>query len=548
MEDELTLEGSDVVEENTAKGFNAKHITFNLEGFIAIERGITTLTRLLKMTYGPMGSNVVLARQFDSPIILNDAQTIIKDFHLDDHYEQMGVQFLQEALLRVKKTVGDGSTTTAILLEEMLAEGKKYIASGRNPMLIRKGMERATKAVVERLKVNVSEIRRNPDVKHLARMSSSNEEIASLMEQAVEAVGTEGIILVGESKKVNSEVVIHDGIFLERGLISNLMAKDTFKIETHLEEPYIFITDKKLSSHVDVVGILEQMVQLNGSLLLIADSIEGTALSTLTANQLKGTVNVVAIQAPEYGDHRKAILEDLAVLTGGVVFDQDLSGKIPLDYYGRAQKIVVTKKSTLIFGGERKEQQIQLRINEIKQEIESHVSKYDVEKLEKRLGNLIGKTASINIGAVTDGEIGDLLQKTENAVHAVKAGLKYGIVTGGGSAYIKAMSEAAADLQAADDEMCGVRIVLNALLKPARQLLENANAGESLIQEIIDRYGVADNITGYDIETNQWVDMMDSGIIESYQLVKTSFEVASSLAASLLTSHAAVTDAVAYPH
>lgn len=536
------------MEENTAKGFNAKHITFSLEGLIAIEQGITTLTRLLKMTYGPMGSNVVLARQFDSPIILNDAQTIIKDFHLDDHYEQMGVQFLQEALLRVKKTVGDGSTTTAILLEEMLAEGKKYIASGHNPMLIRKGMERATKVVVDRLKANASEFRIHPDVKHLARMSSSNEEIASLMEEAVDAVGREGIILVGESKKTKSEVVIHDGIFLERGLISNLMAKDTFKIETHLENPYIFITDKKLSSHVDVVGILEQMHQLNGSLLLIAESIEGTALSTLTTNQLKGTVNVVAIQAPEYGDYRKAILEDLAVLTGGVVFDQELTRKIPLDYYGRAQRVVVTKKSTLIFGGERKEQQIQLRMNEIKQEIGSHISKYDVEKLEKRLGNLIGKTASINIGAVTDGEIGDLLQKTENAIHAVKAGVKNGVVTGGGSAYIRAMTEAAAELQTDGDEMCGVRIILNALLKPARQLLENANVSESLIQEIIERYGMTDNAEGYDIEENRWVNMMDSGLIDSYQLVKFSLEVASSLASSLLTSHATVTDAIAYPH
>lgn len=379
-------------------------------------------------------------------------------------------------------------------------------------------------------------------------MSSSNEEIASLIEQAVEAVGKEGIILVGESKKINSEVVIHDGIFLERGLISNLMAKDTFKIETHLEQPYIFITDKKLSSHVDVVGILEQMVQLNGSLLLIADSIEGTALSTLTANQLKGTVNVAAIQAPEYGDHRKAMLEDLAVLTGGIVFNRDLTGKIPLDYYGRAQKIVVTKKATLIFGGERKEEQIKLRMHEIKREMESHISKYDVEKLEKRLGNLIGKTASINIGAVTDSEIGDLLQKTENAIHAVKAGVQHGIVTGGGSAYIKAMSEAAAELKADGDELCGVRIVLNALLKPARQLLENANVSESLIQEIIERYGMTENVLGYDIDTNQWVNMMDQGIIDSWQLVKTSLEVASSLAASLLTSHATVIDAVAYPH
>jgi chaperonin GroEL len=531
------------MEDKRAKGYNPKHITFNMEGLNGIERGLKTLTNIVKKTYGPRGSNVVLIRAFDSPIIINEARTICKDFSLDDHFENMGVQLLQEALLKVKKTVGDGSTTTAILLEAMIANGIKYIAYGHNPMQIKKGMENCTKAVLKCLHSYAKQLHIDTDLKHLVRMSSSNEEIASLIEEAVKMVGKDGIILVAESKRMNSELVVQEGIFLERGFVSNVMAKDTQKIETHMEEPYIFITDKKLTSHLDVLPLLEQISQLNGSLFIIADSIEGSALSTLLVNQIKGTLNVVAIQAPDYGDQRAAILEDLSLLTGGIVYNQELdSAHIPLDYFGRAKKIIVSKKSTLILGGERKEDQIKLRIKQVNEEMEAHITQYDRERFEKRLGNLIGKTAFINIGAVNDIEIGDLLQKVENAVYTVKSALKYGILPGGGSAYIKALSEVSVEMPDDGDQRCGFSIILNALLQPTLQLLENADVNKSLNHEIIECYKKKDNVMGYDIEASQWVNMYEYGLIDSYQMVKTSLEVASSLAASLLTSTAAITD------
>jgi chaperonin GroEL len=531
------------MEDQRAKGYNPKHITFDMDGLQGIERGLKTLTRIIKKTYGPRGSNVVLIRPFDSPIIINEARTICKDFSLDDHYENMGVQLLQEALLKVKKTVGDGSTTTAILLETMITNGIKYIAAGHNPLQIKTGMEKCTKAVLKCLNQYSRQLLLDADVKHLVRMSSSNEEIASLIEEAVKTVGKDGIILVGESKRMNSELVVQEGIFWDRGFVSNVMAKDTQKIETHLEEPYIFITDKKLTSHSDVLPLLDQISRLNGSLFIIADSIEGSALSTLLVNQIKGTLNVVAIQAPDYGDQRAAILEDMSLLTGGIVYNQALdAAHIPLDYFGRAKKIVVSKKSTFIVGGKRKEEQIKRRIKQVNEEMEGYITQHDRERLEKRMGNLIGKTAFINIGAVNDVEIGDLLQKVENAVYTVKSALQFGILPGGGCTFIKALSEVSAEIPDDDDQRCGFHIVLNALPQPTLQLLENADINQSLIHEIVECYKQKDNVMGYDIESDQWVNMFEHGLIDSCQMVKTSLEIASSLAASLLTSTAAITD------
>jgi chaperonin GroEL len=535
--------------ENTAKGFNAKKITNNLDGLKAMEKGLKILTKLAKLTYGPKGYNVLLERKFDSPLIINDASTICNGITFDDHLENLGAQFLQDSLLRVKTALGDGATTTAILLEAMISLGLKYVTAGGNPILIRKGMEKCTQEVIRNLSMLSNQVHIDNDIKHLAKVSSSNDKIASLIEQAVKAVGKDGTIIVGESQKIDDEVKIYEGIIVERGFVSNLMAKNTEKLETYLKDPYIYITEKKLTTSLDVIHLLEQIKNLNGSLFIIAESIEGEALSTLVANQIKEAINVVAIQAPDYGDYRHELLEDVAALTGGINITSDIHTKhTPMEYFGRAQEIYVTKKATYIMGGSQSDAQVDLRIKQIKEKLKTSITEYDREKLEKRIGNLLGKMAFINIGVIIDTELGEKMQRTKNSINTVNAGLKYGVLPGGGSSYIKAGSMVSGSLAVNEDERFGVNIVLQAIEEPARQLLKNAGTSESLIQQIIDTYKKEDNDLGYDIEADQWIKAREHGLIDSYQIVKTALEVATSMAAVFLTTNLVITDAVDFPY
>jgi chaperonin GroEL len=529
---------------NTAKGYNAKKITNNIESLKAIEKGIRILAKLVKLTYGPKGCNVIIERKFDSPLITNDASTICNGITFDDHSENMGAQFLVDSLRRVKTVLGDGATTTAILLETMISLGLKYVTAGGNPVFIKKGMEKCTQEIIQNLSLLSNQINSDNDIKCLAKISSSNDEIASLIQQAVNAVGKDGKIIVGESKKAFDEVKIHEGIILDRGLLSNLMAKDTQKLETHLKDPYIYITEKKLTTGKDVIHVLDRIKNLNGSLLIIAESIEDQALSTIIENQMKETMNVVAIQAPDYGDQRHEILEDIAALTGGINVTSDFHTKyIPIEYFGQAEEVKVTKKSTYIMCGRKSDAQVNLRMEQIKEQMNSsYTTEYEKEKLEKRKGNLLGKVAFINIGVTTDTELGEKIQRTINATNTVNSGLKYGVLPGGGSSYIKAASMVSDSLIVNEDERFGVNIVLQAIEEPARLLLANAGLNEFMIQKIIDVYKKEENNLGYDIETNQWIQSREQGLIDSYQVLKTVLEVATSMAAMFLTTNVVITD------
>jgi chaperonin GroEL len=529
--------------ENIAKGYNSKTITNNLEGLQVIEKGIRILAKLVKLTYGPKGCNVIIERKFDTPMITNDASTICNGITFDDHLKNMGAQFFVDSLRRVKSVLGDGATTTAILLEMMISLGLKYVAAGGNPVFIKKGMEMCTQEIIRNLSL-LSDQMNSKDIKHLAKTSSSNDEIASLIEQAVKAVGKDGKIIVRESKKTFDEVKIHEGIILDRGLISNLMAKDTQKLETYLKDPYIYITEKTLTAAKDVIHVLDQIKNLNGSLLIIAENIEDEALAIIIENQMKETMNVVAIKAPDYGDQRHEILEDIAALTGGINVTSDFDTKyIPIEYFGQAEEVKMTKKSTYIMCGRKKEAQVNLRMEQIKEQMNSsYTTEYEKEKLEKRKGNLLGKIAFINIGVTTDTELGEKIQRTINSVNTVSSGLKYGVLPGGGSSYIKAASMVSDRLIVNEDERFGVNIVLQAIEEPARLLLANADLNELLIQKIIDVYKKEDNDLGYDIETNQWIESREQGLIDSYQVLKTVLEVATSMASIFLTSSVVITD------
>jgi chaperonin GroEL len=535
--------------ENTAKGFNPIKITNNLEGLKAMEKGLRILTKLVKLTYGPKGYNVLLERKFDSPLIINDASTICNGITFDDHLENLGAQFLKDCLLRVKTVLGDGATTTAILLEAMISLGIKYVAAGGNPILVRKGMEKCSRDIIRNLSILSNQVDIDKEIRHLAKNSSSNDKIALLIEQAVKAVGKDGTVIVGESKKIDDEVKIYEGIILDRGFVSNLMAKDTQKMETHLNNTYLYITEKKLTTSSEVIHLLEKIKSINGSLLIIAESIEGEALSTLVTNQIKETINVVAIQAPDYGEDRHEILEDIAALTGGINITSDMpTTQTQMEYFGRCQEVIVTKKSTYIMGGRQNNAQVNLRIKQIEEKMKSSITQYEKEKFEKRVGNLLGKIAFINIGVTIDTELGEKIQRTKNAINTVNAGLKYGVVPGGGSSYVKAASMASGSLEVNGDEIFGVKIVLQAIEEPARQLLKNADINETLIQEIIDMYKREDNDLGYDIETNQWIKTREQGLIDSYQVVKTALEIATSMAAVFLTTKVVITDTVDFPY
>lgn len=506
--------------------------------------GLELLVRVLRGTYGPSGGHVAMTRKLDSPILVRDAALICKDFALADRLQNCGAQLLREALSKINRIAGDGGTTTAILLDGIISRGLVRITGGADPTLLCHGMQRASEAVVHHLAKQVVDVGGDRAIRTLLRTGSFDAEISRLVGQAVQAVGSEGVVRVGESKRINSTLVVHDGVHVEQGLVSALLAMDTSRLETRLRNPYIFLFDGPLSSHMDVVGILDQIHALGGSLLVVARSIDGDALSTLIRNGLAGTMPLAAIRSEEYGDQRDAVLQDLAALTGGIVFGQSLGGSIPLEYFGRAEEVIVSKSSTLLLGARRNSSQVRLRIEEVRDEMDDdRLSQHDKERRQRRMGNLLGKTAVLNVGGTTDVEVGELLEKTERVLRSVRLGLRSGLVPGAGSALIAAASEASHQLDGLGaDERAGVEIVLDALTEPARQLLRNARIDEVLAEQILLCYANPCLPVIYDLVDLEWFDPCRCGAVDSLEAVKGAVQVASSMASVLLSSSVVITE------
>ena len=507
--------------------------------------GLSLLVRVLRKTYGPGGGHVVMTRKLDSPIMVRDAILICKDFSLADRLQNCGAQLLREALSEINRTAGDGGTTTAILLDAMISRGLIRITGGAHPTLLCRGMQRASESVVRHLAKQVVDVDDDRAIRTLLRTGSFDAGISRLIEQAVRAVGSEGVVHVRDSKRINSTLVVHDGIYIEQGFVSALLATDTSSLETRLREPYIFLTRARLTSHKDVVAILDQVHALGGSLLLVADAIEGDARSTLIKNSLAGTMAVAAIRSPEYGDQRDAALQDLAALTGGIVFGPSPpSGPVLLEYFGRANEVVVSKGSTLVLGARRSATQVKLRISEVRNEAnDDRLSQHDRERRQRRLGNLLGKAAVINVGGTTDVETGELLEKTERLLRSVRKALRSGVVPGAGSALIAAVYGASDELKGlGGDESAGVDIVLGALKEPARQLLRNAEIDEVLAEQILVRYADPCIPKIYDLVDLGWFDPSHYGAVDPFETVKSAVQIASSIASALLSSSVVITE------
>jgi chaperonin GroEL len=533
-------------ENKVANGPLPKSVTFGSSGLRQMAAGLELLVRVLRATYGPSGGHVAMPRKLDSPILVRDAALICKDFALHDRLRNCGAQLLREALSKIDRIAGDGGTTTAILLDGMISRGLTQIAGGADPTRLCQGMQQASEAVVDHLARQVVDVDADRAVRTLLRTGSFDPEMSRLIGEALQAVGKEGVVRVRESKRINSTLVVHDGVHVDQGSVSALLAQDTSRLETRLRNPYILLVDGPLASHKDVVGILGQVHAIGGSLLVVARSIEGDALSTLIRNGLAGTMPLAAIRSEEYGDQRDAALQDLAALTGGIVCGQSLGGSIPLEYFGRADEVVVSKSSTLILGARRNSSQVRLRIEEARDEMDDdRLSQHDKERRCRRLGNLLGKTAVLNVGGTTDVEVGELLEKTERVMRAVRLGLRSGVVPGAGSALIAAASQASRQLDGLGaDERAGVEIVLEALAEPARQLLRNAEIDEALAEDILLRYANPCLPAIYDLVDLEWLDPSCRGAVDSLEAAKGAVQVASSMASVLLRSSIVITEDV----
>ncbi|SHG14734.1 chaperonin GroEL [Ornithinibacillus halophilus] len=519
----------------------AKDIKFSEDARRAMLRGVDTLADAVKVTLGPKGRNVVLDKKFGSPLITNDGVTIAKEIELEDAFENMGAQLVSEVASKTNDVAGDGTTTATVLAQAMIREGLKNVTSGANPVGVRRGIEKAVETAVSELKSISQQVESKEAIAQVAAISSGDEEVGNLIAEAMERVGNDGVITIEESKGFSTELEVVEGMQFDRGYASPYMVTDQDKMEAVLEDPYILITDKKIGNIQEVLPVLEQVVQQGKPILIIAEDVEGEALATLVVNKLRGTFNAVAVKAPGFGDRRKAMLEDIGILTGGEVITEDLGLDLKsatIDQLGRASKVVVTKENTTIVEGAGNPEAISSRVAQIRAQSEETTSEFDKEKLQERLAKLAGGVAVIKVGAATETELKERKLRIEDALNSTRAAVQEGIVSGGGTALINVHSKVAG-LELAGDEATGASIVLRALEEPVRQIAHNAGLEGSIIVERLKGEEVG---VGFNAATGDWVNMVDAGIVDPTKVTRSALQNAASVAAMFLTTEAVVAD------
>ena len=521
----------------------AKEIKYGSEARAALGAGVDKLANTVRVTIGPKGRNVVLDKSFGAPLITNDGVTIAKEIELEDAFENMGAQLVKEVATKTNDVAGDGTTTATVLTQAMVQEGMKNLEAGANPIVLRRGMKKATDAAVAALKEMSQKVKGKEQIAKVAAISAGDEEVGNLVADAMEKVTNDGVITIEESKTMETELDLVEGMQFDRGYLSAYMCTDMDKMEAVLDDPYILITDKKISNIQEILPLLEQIVQSGARLLIIAEDIEGEALTTLIVNKLRGTFNVVAVKAPGYGDRRKAMLEDIAILTGGQVISSDLGLELKdttMDMLGRAKSVKVQKENTVIVDGAGDKDAIQGRINQIRGQIDETTSEFDKEKLQERLAKMAGGVAVVKVGAATETEMKEKKLRIEDALAATKAAVEEGIVAGGGVALINAIPAVEALLDTDDaDFKTGVQIVLKALEEPVRQIAANAGLEGSVI---VDKIRNSENGYGFNFATNEYADMLSAGIVDPAKVTRSALQNAASVASMVLTTESLVTD------
>lgn len=519
----------------------AKDIQFSEEARRSMLKGVDTLANAVKVTLGPKGRNVVLEKKFGSPLITNDGVTIAKEIELEDAFENMGAKLVAEVASKTNDIAGDGTTTATVLAQAMIREGLKNVTSGANPMGIRKGIEKATAAAVKELQAISKPIEGRESIAQVAAISSADEEVGQIIAEAMERVGNDGVITIEESKGFSTELEVVEGMQFDRGYASPYMVSDSDKMEAVLDNPYVLITDKKITNIQEVLPVLEQVVQQSRPVLIIAEDVEGEALATLVLNKLRGTFNAVAVKAPGFGDRRKAMLEDIAILTGGQVITEDLGLDLKsatIESLGRAAKVVVTKENTTIVEGAGDPEQISGRVNQLKAQVEETTSEFDKEKLQERLAKLAGGVAVLKVGAATETEMKERKLRIEDALNSTRAAVEEGIVAGGGTALVNVIKAVKA-VDATGDEATGVNIVLRALEEPVRQIAHNAGLEGSIIVEKLKAEEVG---IGYNAATGEYVNMVETGILDPVKVTRSALQNAASVSAMFLTTEAVIAD------
>ena len=517
----------------------AKDIKFSADARSAMVRGVDILADTVKVTLGPKGRNVVLEKSFGSPLITNDGVTIAKEIELEDHFENMGAKLVSEVASKTNDIAGDGTTTATVLTQAIVREGIKNVTAGANPIGIRRGIETAVATAVEALKANSVPVSNKEAIAQVAAVSSRSEKVGEYISEAMEKVGNDGVITIEESKGMETELDVVEGMQFDRGYLSQYMVTDNEKMVADLDNPYILITDKKICNIQEILPLLENILKTSRPLLIIADDVDGEALPTLVLNKIRGTFNVVAVKAPGFGDRRKAMLEDIAILTGGTVITEDLGLELKdatIEALGQASKVTVDKDSTVIVEGSGDAEAIANRVAVIKSQIESSTSDFDREKLQERLAKLSGGVAVIKVGAATETELKEMKLRIEDALNATRAAVEEGIVSGGGTAFVNVLSAVEA-LDLSGDEATGRNIVLRALEEPVRQIALNAGFEGSIV---IDRLKNSEAGTGFNAATGEWVNMIDAGIIDPVKVTRSALQNAASVASLILTTEAVV--------
>lgn len=519
----------------------AKDIKFSSDARAAMVRGIDTLADTVKVTLGPKGRNVVLEKAFGSPLITNDGVTIAKEIELEDHFENMGAKLVSEVASKTNDIAGDGTTTATVLTQAIVREGLKNVTAGANPIGIRRGIEAAVAAAVEELKVIAQPVANKEAIAQVAAVSSRSEKVGEYISEAMERVGNDGVITIEESRGMETELEVVEGMQFDRGYLSQYMVTDNEKMVADLENPFILVTDKKISNIQDILPLLEEVLKTSRPLLIIADDVAGEALPTLVLNKIRGTFNVVAVKAPGFGDRRKAMLEDIAVLTGATVITEDLGLELKdatMESLGQASKVTVDKDSTVIVEGAGSAEAIANRVNLIKSQLETTTSEFDREKLQERLAKLSGGVAVIKVGAATETALKEMKLRIEDALNATRAAVEEGIVAGGGTALVNVIAKVA-ELDLEGDDATGRNIVLRALEEPVRQIAYNAGYEGSVI---IDKLKNSPVGTGFNAANGEWVDMVESGIIDPVKVTRSALQNAASVASLILTTEAVVAD------
>lgn len=519
----------------------AKDIKFSSDARAAMVRGIDTLADTVKVTLGPKGRNVVLEKAFGSPLITNDGVTIAKEIELEDHFENMGAKLVSEVASKTNDIAGDGTTTATVLTQAIVREGLKNVTAGANPIGIRRGIEAAVATAVEELKVIAQPVANKEAIAQVAAVSSRSEKVGEYISEAMERVGNDGVITIEESRGMETELEVVEGMQFDRGYLSQYMVTDNEKMVADLENPYILVTDKKISNIQDILPLLEEVLKTSRPLLIIADDVAGEALPTLVLNKIRGTFNVVAVKAPGFGDRRKAMLEDIAVLTGATVITEDLGLELKdatMESLGQASKVTVDKDSTVIVEGAGSAEAIANRVNLIKSQLETTTSEFDREKLQERLAKLSGGVAVIKVGAATETALKEMKLRIEDALNATRAAVEEGIVAGGGTALVNVIAKVA-ELDLEGDDATGRNIVLRALEEPVRQIAYNAGYEGSVI---IDKLKNSPVGTGFNAANGEWVDMVESGIIDPVKVTRSALQNAASVASLILTTEAVVAD------